>query len=91
MGPEDMGSDEEDKQDYVHSMLGYTCIGYEVAVLGSAIPSWALRLSTLTKGVYTISLASGPIFRDLCWAVRHDCMRTITQAPVACQVHLLRL
>ena len=44
MGPEDMGSDEEDKQDYVHSMLDYTCIGYEVTVLCSATLSWTLRL-----------------------------------------------
>ena len=32
MGPEDMGSDEEDMQDYVHSMLDHICIGYEVTV-----------------------------------------------------------
>ena len=32
MGPEDMGSDEEDKPDYVPFMLDYTCIGSEVTV-----------------------------------------------------------
>ena len=35
MGPEDMSFDEEDTQDHVHSMLDFTCIGYEVTVLGS--------------------------------------------------------
>ena len=66
MGPEDMGSDEEDRQDYVHSRLNNTCIGYEVTVLGSAALSWTLRLSTLTKRAHTIRLASGPRdFKDL--------------------------
>ena len=59
MGPEGMGFDEEDTQDYVHSMLDYTCIGYEVTVLCSATLSWTLKLSTLTKRAYTIRRASG--------------------------------
>ena len=60
MGPEDMGSDEEDMQDYVHSMLDHICIGYEAAVLCSITLTWTLMLCTLTKGACTIRLASGP-------------------------------
>ena len=61
MGPEDVGSHEEDMHDYVYLMPDYACIGFDDTVSCSATLSWALRLGSLTKRAYTIMLASFPI------------------------------